>query len=335
MKAKWLGKTGLKVQPLGFGGIPIQRINEEEAVTLIQEAIDRGINFIDTARGYTDSEKKIGLAIQGLREKIILASKSPALTYRDMKRDIEISLEQLGVETIELYQVHNLRSEDDFHALMASEGGYKALQEAREAGIIKHIGITGHDVDLLVETLKTGRFETVQAPFNAIEDQAKSELFSIARDREVGIIVMKPLAGGAIKSAGPALRYILEHDISVVIPGMENIQQLAENLQAAAAPPLQDNERKALLAEADELGRTFCRRCGYCLPCPEGIDIPTIFILEGYHDRYQMADWARERYSNLAIQADRCEECGICEEKCPYQLPIREMLQTAHSKLGS
>lgn len=334
MKSNWLGKTGIKVNPLGFGGIPIQRISEDEAIELVSKAVELGINFFDTARGYTDSERKIGMGIKGSRNKVVIATKSPALKYNEMKKDIQTSLEQLGVNYIDLYQIHNLRSEKDFHILMSSDGGYRALQEAKKSGLIRHIGITGHDVDLLVETLKTGKFSTVQVPFNALENQAKSELFAIARDREIGIIVMKPLAGGAIRSTDLALRYILAHDVSVVIPGMESIEQLEENLRAASFPPLSDREKEELLSEVKAIGKNFCRRCGYCLPCPEGIDIPTIFIFEGYYTRYNMPRWSRERYAGLKVKADSCQECGLCEEKCPYQLPIREMLKKAHRVLS-
>lgn len=335
MEVRKLGKTDYNIGVVGFGGIPIQRLDEEEAVRLIDLARMEGINFIDTARGYEASESLIGIGIRGTREHWTIATKSMARDYESMKKDIEISLENLCCEYIDLYQCHNVRTKDQYDQIMSANGAYKALDEAMKEGKIKAIGITSHDIGILENAIETDYFSTIQFPYNAVERQAE-DLFKKAKERNIGVIVMKPLAGGAITKGNLALRFILENpNVSVVIPGIDRIEQVAENAAVAKSfIPLNKDERQELEKLAKELGSKFCRRCGYCLPCPQEIDIPTQFLMEGYYTRYDLKEWAATRYSSLPKKASDCIKCGKCETRCPYDLPIREMLKNVTKQLG-
>lgn len=327
MNYRMLGKTGLSVSEIGFGGIPLQRVSPEEATAVVREALRRGINFFDSARGYTDSEAKIGRALRGIpRREVILATKSGALTATEMAADIEISRRNLGVDCIDLYQLHNMRDEARIARILAPGGAWEALERAREEGKIRFIGITGHIPSLLLELLRRESFDTVQFPFNAVEREGLQGLLPHARERGIGTIAMKPLAGGALSDPAAALKYILRHDPSTAIPGMRSLQEVRENA-AVSGVPLGASEESELLGEAGRLGTRFCRRCDYCQPCPQGIDIPSLMTLQRYSERYDLHQWARERYWLQQSRPGDCLECGECEEKCPYNLPIRELLR--------
>lgn len=328
MQYKELGKTGLKVSVIGFGGIPVQRTCYEEARDSIIKAEELGINFIDTARAYTVSEEYIGKALEGRRDKWIIATKSMARSKESMTKDIEISLKNLKTDHIDLYHVHNIRTIEEYQEIFGEDGAYAALVEYKEKGKIGHIGFTSHNKEMVEKAIESGKFESVMYPYNIVENQAE-KAFKKAKELNIGVVAMKPLAGGAIADGNLALRYILENDhITCAIPGMANLKEVTEN--AAAAEnflPLTDEERATAFQIAKELGTQFCRRCGYCAPCPQGIDIPTMFLLEGYKERYALDQWAKERYFSQKAKAKDCIECGECEERCPYDLPIREMLK--------
>ncbi len=334
MQYRVLGRTGLKVSVIGFGGIPIQRISESQAAAVINRALELGINFFDTARGYTDSEAKLGAVLGKRRSEAVIATKAMSRTAEGMAADIQNSLQTMGLDYIDLYQLHNVKDSRAFGQVFGPGGALEALKQARKDGLVKHIGITGHIRSFLVQALKTGELETVQFPFNAVEAAGAGELLDLAAQTGTGVIVMKPLAGGAITNPGPALRYILEYPVATVIPGMDAPEQVDQNASVGADPrPLAGAERKALEELAAKLGSTFCRRCEYCQPCPRGVDIPMVFLLDGYFTRYELQDWARERYREMKITARDCVECGECEEKCPYSLPIRSMLAEAVTRL--
>jgi len=335
MKKRVLGKTGLEVTEISFGGLPMQRCTMEEAGPVLKAALDAGINFIDTARAYTDSEEKIGRHLAGRRQEFYLASKSMARDRDKMAKDVDLSLEMMRTNYIDLYQIHNIKKREDLDAVLAPGGALEALKEAKAAGKIGHIGITGHSISLLVEGIRTGEFSTVQVPFNCIETQALEELFPLAKEMNIGRIVMKPLGGGQIQNIDLALRYILEHDISTAIPGMDQVEQIEQNLAAAKQfRPLTDQEREILMQEAKAIGPNFCRRCGYCMPCAVGIDIPQTFIFHLQYTRYGMKDAIPRRYAEFPVKASACIECGVCEERCPYNLPIRERMKVIARDLG-
>lgn len=335
MEYRRLGKTELMVSAIGFGGIPIQRVNCDAAKEVIIRAEELGINFIDTARGYTVSEEYIGEALEGRRDKWIIATKSMARTKEAMEKDIEISLKNLKTDYIDLYQIHNVKELDTYKQILDENGAVTALLEAKKAGKIGHIGITAHTMDALKVAVASEVFETIMYPYNIIENQAEG-LFETAKKLDIGIIAMKPLAGGALTDGALAMKYILNNDnITLAIPGMGNIQELEQNCSALNGDKkLTAEEIKKCRSIAEEMGQVFCRRCGYCAPCPKGIDIPFSFILKAYYDNYDLKDWAHERYKSMGSHAENCEACGICEKRCPYDLPIRNMIKDVKDTFG-
>ena len=327
MEYRALGRTGLQISPMGLGGIPVQRIDAEGTKQLLQKLVVAGVNYIDTARGYTVSEEYIGYGLEGIRDKFVLATKSMARTKEAMAADIDISLKNLRTDYIDLYQVHN-PGPKDLETVIAPGGALEALLEARQAGKIGHIGITLHSADMFQKALELSWVETIMFPYNLVETQGE-DLIRICGQKGIGFIAMKPLAGGAIEDATLALRFIGQNsNVSVVIPGMAEEKELQQNLAAVAdTAPLSLEEKQKINQIRSTLGTQFCRRCNYCAPCPMGIGIPGIFVLEGYFSRYNLQDWALTRYNGTPVKASACIGCGACEARCPYQLPIRKMLK--------
>lgn len=339
MEKRKLGRIEFEASIVGLGGIPIMRRAAEEAVAVVNRALDLGVNYIDTARAYGDSEAKIGLVMRTRREECFLATKIHARTRREAARQIETSLRELRTDVIDLIQLHSVDWPEDLRMVLSPNGAYAAALEAREAGKVRHIGITGHRPDVLIEALRTGRFEAVMMPINFVDHFvfAKDEerLLDLAERMGIPVIAMKPLAGGMIKRPATALRYALSQRIALAIPGMGTLREVEEDVAIAEAfVPLSDEEREALFREAEELGTQFCRQCGYCLPCTVEIDIPTVFRLEGYYDRYDQREWARAEYAELSVKVEECIEDGVCEERCPYHLPIVHRLKEAAAKLA-
>ena len=334
MEYRILGKSGLKVSALGLGGIPIQRIDARGTRVLIEKMVESGVNYIDTARGYSVSEEFLGEALEGLRDKFILATKSMSRTKDAMAKDIEISLNNLRTDYIDLYQVHN-PTLTQLEQVVAEGGALEALLEAKAAGKIGHIGLTAHSSEVFEKGLELDWVETIMFPYNIVETHGE-ELIQKCSEKNVGFIAMKPLAGGAIDDATLALRFISANaNVSVVIPGMAEVTELEQNLTAVNDDsPFTDSELAKFDAIRKELGTQFCRRCGYCAPCSVGIIIPNMFVFEGYLERYGLADWAKGRYDAQAKTASDCIECGICETRCPYNLPIREMLKHTAQAFG-
>ena len=329
-----LGKTGLKISRLGFGGIPIQRVDAAVTKELVTSMVEKGINYIDTARGYTVSESFLGEALEGVRDKFVLATKSMARDKETMAKDIDISLHNLRTDYIDLYQVHNPNVEQ-LKAVVAPGGALEALVEAKEAGKIGHIGLTAHSLEVFELGLSYSWVETIMFPYNIVETQGE-ELIRKCTEQNVGVIAMKPLAGGAIEDATLALRFICANsDISVVIPGMFDLKEIDQNLAACEdKSPLSEEELDKMQAVRNELGSNFCRRCNYCAPCTVGINISAAFLMQGYLDRYGLGDWAKGRYEAMPVKASACVDCGVCETRCPYNLPIREMLKEVAVKFG-
>ena len=334
MEYRILGKTGLKISRMGFGGIPIQRIDALGTTKLMGWLSDNGVNYIDTARGYTVSEEYLGQALEGIRDKFVIATKSMARTKEAMAADIDISLKNLRTDYIDLYQIHNA-SPADVEKVIAPGGALEALQEAKKAGKIGHIGITAHSLDTFKLALDFDWVETIMFPYNIVETQGQ-DLIAKCAERNIGFIAMKPLAGGAIEDATLALRFLCaDKNVTVVIPGMAEIKEAEQNLAAVNnTSALTEAELAAMDTLRATLGTHFCRRCNYCAPCSVGISIPAMFLMEGYLSRYGLADWAKMRYEGLGKTASECIECGVCETRCPYNLPIREMLKTVAQKFG-
>ena len=336
MEYRLLGSTGLQISRMGFGGIPIQKNDRESAPGLMEKLHRAGVNYIDTARGYTVSEEYIGYGLEktGLRDSFVLATKSMARTKEAMAEDIEKSLRNLRTERIELYQVHN-PSLAQLEQVTAAGGALEALKEAKAAGKIAHIGITAHSAEVFEKALELDWVESVMFPYNIVETQGR-ELISRCAEKKIGFIAMKPLAGGAIEDARLALRFVCaDPAVTVVIPGMADECEIDENAAACAdGSPITGEEKAEFDEIVKELGENFCRRCGYCQPCTMGINISGVFLFDGYLRRYGLEGWARERYSTLKVKASACVACGACESRCPYHLPIISMLRDAAADFG-
>lgn len=329
-----LGRTGLKISRLGFGGIPIQRIDGEGTKKLMEMMVEKGINFIDSARGYTVSESFIGEALEGIRDKFVLATKSMSRTKEGMAKDIEISLNNFRTNYIDLYQIHNPNMEQ-LEQVIGPDGALEALLEAREAGKIGHIGLTAHSLEVFEKALEMDWVETIMFPYNIVEKQGEA-LIHRCREKNIGFIDMKPLAGGAIENGRLALRFICANpDVTVVIPGMYDVSEIEKNMEAVEdTEPLTEKELEEMEQVRKQLGTNFCRRCNYCQPCTVGINISGCFLFQGYLDRYGLEDWAKDRYATVPVKASACIECGECETRCPYHLPIREMLKKCAAAFG-
>ena len=335
MEYTTLGSTGLRISRMGFGGIPIQKVDARATRALMERLCALGVNYIDTARGYTVSEQYLGEALEGLRDRFVVATKSMARTREAMARDIDISLRNLRTDYIDLYQVHN-PSLDELKAVCAPGGALEALMQAKAEGKIRHLGVTAHTAAVFEYALSLDWVETVMFPYNIVETQGEA-LIRRCAEQNVGFICMKPLAGGALEDAKLALRFIAQNrNVSVVIPGMYDVREVDENIAAFSdASVLTQAELDKIETIRRELGTQFCRRCNYCQPCTAGISISGIFVLEGYLERYGLGDWARQRYAAMDKKAGDCVGCGACEKRCPYELPIRQMLARCKQEFGA
>ncbi|MFC1887098.1 aldo/keto reductase [Thermodesulfobacteriota bacterium] len=323
-----LGRTGLMTSRIGFGGIPIQRLTEDESIDVVRKCLDLGVNFIDTANAYTTSEERIGKAIAERREGLIIATKTHARTPEVVEKDIRLSLERLRTETIDLYQFHNVSTVKDFETVIDPNGPISAVEKAVKDGQIKHIGVTSHSMDVAKELVKSDRFATIMFPFNFIVKEAETDLLPLAKEHDVGVIAMKPLAGGMLDNAVIAFKYLLQFPAVLPIPGIEKPHEIEEIIRICEGP-----KTKMSVAEEDEmqrlreeLGTKFCRRCNYCQPCTEGIPISTVMIIESFAKRFPPQRFFAGNPAAAMEKATLCTECGECEDRCPYKLPIREMM---------
>ncbi len=330
MKYNTLGRTGLKVTAISFGGIPIQRDTIENTKDVVDKLEEYGINYIDTARGYTVSEEFLGTALKGRREKFILASKSMVRDYEGMKNEVLTSLRNLQTDYIDIYQLHNVKLAD-YEAIFSDNGAYRALKEAKENKQIGFIGATFHNIDALKKAVDdySDVIDTVMFPYNIVEIHGEDVLIE-AKKKGMATIAMKSLAGGNLDNYDLALRFIAESEaIDLQIPGMGNVEEVDKNAKVALnLTPLTADEKSEVIKIREELGNEFCRRCGYCMPCTVGIEIPSNFLFVNYLKRYEgLAEWSKSRFSTLKVSPAECIECGKCEARCPYNLPIIKMLK--------
>lgn len=322
-----LGKTEMMVSKLGFGGIPIQRVSEDAAVAVVNRCLELGITFIDTANAYSTSELRIGKAISGQRERPIIATKSGSRTREGVESHLKLSLEHLGVESIDLYQFHGVSEFKDLDIVLDPNGPMAVVEEAKRAGKVKHIGITSHSMDVAKEAVKSDRFETIMFPFNFITSEPADELLPLAREHDVGFIAMKPLAGGMLDNVTLAFKYLFQFPDVVPIPGIEKTHEIEEIVQVLAGPrQMTEAEQGEIQQLRDELGTRFCRRCDYCQPCPEEILISTVMTSSSFFKRLPPERLFSGRIDAVMEKATNCTECGECEDRCPYHLTIREII---------
>ncbi len=319
-----LGRTGLMVSRLSFGGLPIQSVDRDSAARVARYAYGKGMNFFDTARAYTTSESDLGRALAGLGEKVIIATKSYYKDAEQLDRDFNLSLNNLDRDYIDLYQFHIVNYKKELDAILKSGGPLDYLKARQREGRLRHIGITSHRPSFMLQALKTGHFETVQIPLNYVEDEPLKKLIPLARELDIGVLAMKPVAGGVFSNNRAAVKWVLQHDNVVPIPGMCRISEVDDNL-AALDSPLSADELAGLEADKQELGTLFCRRCDYCMPCPNDIEASYI-VRSGMI--FKRAGWDKMEKSHIEafIKGLACNQCGTCAARCPYNLPLTDMV---------
>jgi predicted aldo/keto reductase-like oxidoreductase len=323
-----LGRTNMMVSKLGFGGIPIQRVSEDEAVAVVRRCLELGITFIDTANAYTNSEERIGKAILGWPEKPILATKTTARTGEGVGNHLKLSLKRLGVESIDLYQFHDVSDFNTLKTILDANGPMAAVIEAKRAGLVKHIGVSSHTMDVAKELVKSDRFETIMFPLNFITSEAADELLLLTREHDVGFIAMKPLEGGMLDNVTIAFKYLFQFPDVVSIVGIEKVREIEEIVQIVAGPQtITTGEEKEMERLRQELGKRFCRRCNYCQPCPEEIPISLVLEFPSIVRRLPPEGILSGFIAEAMEKAANCTKCGECEERCPYNLPIQEMIE--------
>ncbi len=317
-----LGKTNLEVNKNGFGALPIQRRNMDDSIEILRTAYENGIDFYDTAHFYTDSEEKIGRALSDVRENIYLATKSGAETVEEFWRDLETSLKSMQTDYLDLHQFHNIsfcpKEEDDL---------YKAILEAKEEGLVRHIGITTHKITHAHEALDSGLYETLQYPFSYLSGKEELELVEKCRRLDVGFIAMKAMGGGLIKNSKASFAYINQFDNVLPIWGIQKLEELNEFLSYDENTVLDDDLRSFIEKDKKELGVNFCRGCGYCMPCPEEINISLCARMSLWIRRFPTEPNMDEKTQEIMKHTLDCTECYSCVDKCPYELDIPQLLK--------
>lgn len=318
-----LGKTNLEVNKNGFGALPIQRCTIDEAVEILKKAYDNGINFFDTAHFYTDSEEKMGKAFKDIpRENIYIASKTAAETPEVFWSDLETSLKSLKTDYLDLYQFHNIsfvpKKDDEV---------FKAMVEAKEKGMVKHIGITTHKITHAHEAIESGLYETLQYPFSYLSGDEEIELVKKCEKLDVGFIAMKAMGGGLIKNSKASFAFLNQFDNVLPIWGIQKLQELDEFLSYDENTILTDDLKADIEKDKKELGENFCRGCAYCMPCPEEINISLCARMSLWIRRFPSEPYLTEEYREMMDHTKDCIECYSCVDKCPYELDIPELLK--------
>ena len=324
MQTVTLGTTNITVNKNGFGALPIQRISNEDAVYLIRKAYDAGITFFDTARFYTDSEYKLGEALEGIRDKVYIATKTGATTAEGFWKDLETSLRNLRTDYVDLYQFHN----PSFSPKPRDGSGlYEAILEAKEQGKIRHIGITNHRLSVAEEAIESGLYETLQFPFCYLSGEKELALVEKCKEKNMGFIAMKALSGGLITNSAAAYAFLAQYDNVLPIWGVQREKELDEFISYIDNPPCMTSELKTFIEkEREDLSGEFCRGCGYCMPCPVGIEINNCarmsLLLRRSPSELQLTEEVQAKMKKI----EDCLNCGKCKSKCPYELDTPALL---------
>jgi len=329
LEERVLGRTGLMVRAVGFGGIPIQKLPEEDAIEVVKKCHEVGINFYDTARAYTTSEERMGKALEDVRDEVFIATKTVKRNREGLLDELEISLKNLRTDWIDVYQLHMISSMEEWRHVKGPGGALEGLYEAREEGKIRYLGVTSHKPDLLSEILREDIFDTMMIPYNYLTPTPSRELLPLGKKLNVGTIVMKPFGGGAIGNVKTALKYVLANrNVDVVVPGMMSIDEVEGNIATGSGDLTITPEELGLIEEDRKtLGTQFCRACDYCRPCPQGI--PISFVLRAEDQFLRLTGWTPRMIHQIPeakAKVASCTRCGECEKRCPYNLPIRELL---------
>ena len=322
-----LGNTGLKVSAIGFGGIPIIRLQTAEAVKVLRFAFDQGINFYDTANMYRDSEAKIGQALSPVRDKIIIATKTTQRNASGFRQHLEGSLKMMKTDYIDLYQFHQVANDEEWGKITKDSGAWDEAAKAIQEGKIRFLGVTSHNLQMAIKLAKTGLFASVQFPFNFIEPEAKDELHKYCREKAVGSIVMKPFAGGVIDNALIAFKYLRQFPDIIPIPGFDSVKSVQEIVSIYEHQnDITSHDLQLMDKYRQELGKVFCRRCEYCQPCPNGVIITPAMGYPIVASR--MSPRVSVDFLKVPMESTKlCDGCGVCIERCPYDLPIPDLLK--------
>jgi predicted aldo/keto reductase-like oxidoreductase len=320
-----LGRTGLLVSRSGFGAIPIQRIPRDQSTALLRRAVDGGINFFDTAHGYSDSEEKIGEALSGLRSQVVIATKTPAADAKTLFEQLELSLRRLRTDYIDLYQLHNPKK---MPAPGDGSGLYEALLEAKRKGMIRFIGITNHRRPVAAEAVDSKLYDTLQFPLSSLSSDEDVGLMRAAQAADVGFIAMKGMAGGLLTNARSTFAFLRSLNYAVPIWGIERPEELEEFIELERNPPALDAEiLKTIEKDRAELSGSFCRGCGYCMPCPAGIEINVSARLMFLIKRSRFEQYLTPEWQEKMARIDGCLSCGQCAARCPYELDPPALLK--------
>jgi len=324
MKNLTLGKTGITTPQNAFGALPIQRVSTDYAVMLLRKAYDNGMTYFDTARAYTDSEEKVGIAFEGMRDKVFIATKTQAKTGEDLRKDLETSLRLLKTDYIDIYQLHcapQCFAPDD------GTGLYEELLKAKEEGKILHIGITAHKIGVAEEIVKSGLYETLQFPFSYLASDRDIALVKACEEAGMGFIAMKGLSGGLLTNSKACMAFMSQYP-ALPIWGVQRENELDEWLSFFDEMPEMTDELKAVIeSDRKELLGEFCRGCGYCAPCTVGITINACARMSQMVRRAPSAAWLNEHWQAEMAKIDDCVDCGICKTRCPYELDIPNLLR--------
>ena len=327
MKQITLGTTGITVPQNAFGALPIQRVSKEEAVRILRRAREGGMTFFDTARGYTDSEEKLGLAFgdNGMRDTLYIATKTHSKTPENFRKDLETSLRLLKTDHVDIYQFHQATQ---CYRPGDGTGMYECMLEAKEQGKIRHIGITAHRIAVAEEIVESGLYETLQFPFSYLADERELKLAESCKKQNMGLIAMKGLAGGLINRADAAMAFMIRFDNVLPIWGIQRMSELEEWLAFMEKTPEMTEEITAFIEkEWTELSGEFCRGCGYCMPCPAGIQINNCARMSQMIRRAPSASWLNEYWQGEMARIDSCLNCRRCVSKCPYSLDTPNLLR--------
>jgi predicted aldo/keto reductase-like oxidoreductase len=323
-----LGKTGIEAARLGFGGIPIQRVSEAEAIEVVLYSLEKGMDFIDTSRAYSTSETRIGKALKETSKKPAIATKSFNRTADGIRKDIEISLKELQQEFIDIYQCHGISTIEDYRKITAPDGAYAGLVKAKEEGLIGHIGVTSHSLDVLNTMLDDNLFETIMVCFSFLEPAAREKVIPKALAKGVGILAMKPFSGGVIETPATALKWALSQPDILVLAGVEFKELIDQDWAAFQGSwDLTPEDLQAIERICKEYDKKFCRRCDYCLPCPSGIPIQFAMGARSFVGRFGPGAMKNPIFSAMTEKVANCTECGDCMTRCPYGLPIPEIIK--------
>ena len=325
MKRIQLGSTGIEIEKNGFGCLPIQRISKNDAAYLLRKALDGGMNYFDTARAYSDSEEKVGYAFAGMRDKVVIATKSGASDAAGMRKDLETSLRMLQTDYIDVYQFHNPAF---CPKPGAPDGLYDEALKAQREGKIRHISITNHRLAVAQEAIDSGLYATLQFPFSYLSGEQEQKLVDGCREKGMGFIAMKGMAGGLIRDGYAASAFMDTQDIVVPIWGVQHEWELDQFLDCVKNGAALTDERKATIEhDRTELCGEFCRGCGYCMPCPQGIEINNCARMSLMLRRAPAAAWLTEEWQEKMHRIENCLHCGACASKCPYGLNTPELLR--------